>query len=578
MLPTFAAMEIETRYGLLAVPDTETDIIGRFLVRYGEWGWDEVCFLAEILPEENARVLDVGAFVGTFGLGLAQKRKLGALCFVEANPAVVPLLARNVHRNSPLPAAVVEALVAAPGTLPAAGRMIEAGNFGSISFASALAEDKAEAAPAPERSVTLAELRVEFGDFDLVKLDVEGMELDILRADEEHLARGCTSIWVECNEDPRSLEIAELLLNWNVNIYYFAFPAFNPENMRGDQDPIFPLAYEAGLLAAPKVPPALTDPLRRHRCILGSVHSRDELKKLMWRTPRWGEREWLDAKPEEMAALAGRSLRGEVYDAYLMPGWLGDVSPRGQNCQQTQDIEQRLRKAEVLADEQSRLFTAEQERCKSLEKTLTEIEAHTLAQLNAAEVACAAADKRVSVGVKMPAAERGRRERVEAALARSTAQALDRLSIIGAERERTAAAIGAYEAAQTALGQATAELRAAEAKAAEQLLALDTEHTKRLTAEAHAAKQLLAFETQSAERKAAEMLFIVAREDAEAQRDYLYSRLQATKQSLSWRLTRPARHLFHRSAHIARSGLQRCELESQPPSLVDRGGGLHSGC
>ena len=59
-------IEVETRYGTLSLPDVEADIVGRYLSRYGEWGWDEVRFVAGTLPSEGARVLDVGAFVGTF--------------------------------------------------------------------------------------------------------------------------------------------------------------------------------------------------------------------------------------------------------------------------------------------------------------------------------------------------------------------------------------------------------------------------------------------------------------------------------------------------------------------------------
>ena len=146
-----------------------------------------------------------------------------------------------------------------------------------------------------------------------------------MRADAEYLAQGGTTIWVECSEDPRSFAIAELLLSWGLDLYYFAFPAHNPDNQRGDPVPIFPLAYEAGLLAAPRVPPTLDNTLRAHRCILRQVHSIDELKDAMWRTPRWGMLEWLGAGPEEVAALAGRALRGETFDDYLTPSW----SPAG---------------------------------------------------------------------------------------------------------------------------------------------------------------------------------------------------------------------------------------------------------
>ena len=180
-----------------------------------------------------------------------------------------------------------------------------------------------------------------------MKLDVEGMELDILRADAEYLACGGTTLWVECNEDPGSLAIAELLLSWGLDLYYFAFPAHNPDNLRGDSVPIFPLAYEAGLLASPKMLPTLDDKLRAHRCILRPVRDVDELRDVLWRTPRWGMPDWLGAGPEEVAALAGRALRGERFDAYLTPGWSPAGAPGEALRAAEQDIEAERERAET---------------------------------------------------------------------------------------------------------------------------------------------------------------------------------------------------------------------------------------
>jgi hypothetical protein len=55
---------VETRYGQLRIPGGE-DVISLFLARYGEWAWDETGFVASVLTE-GARVLDAGAYVGTF--------------------------------------------------------------------------------------------------------------------------------------------------------------------------------------------------------------------------------------------------------------------------------------------------------------------------------------------------------------------------------------------------------------------------------------------------------------------------------------------------------------------------------
>lgn len=90
---------VDTRYGQLNVTINDDDLIGRFLTETGEWAFDEASFIASTL-NDGARVLDGGAFLGTFGLGVALRRKLGLLCAVEANPLVLPLLEANLRRNA----------------------------------------------------------------------------------------------------------------------------------------------------------------------------------------------------------------------------------------------------------------------------------------------------------------------------------------------------------------------------------------------------------------------------------------------------------------------------------------------
>jgi FkbM family methyltransferase len=311
------ALTIDTRYGPLQIPAGEPDIIGRFLTRYGEWGWNEACFVASVL-QDGARVLDAGAFVGTFGLGLALLRPLKTLCCVEANHAIVPFLTQNLAANAPCPAVVVEAMLAGPGEEPRAGRA-EPGNLGATSFCDA--DDTAAAIPPPRRAISLAELRAEYGEADFIKLDVEGMELAILQGDAAHLSRGGTTLWIECNEDPRSLEVVALLLSWNLDVFYFAWPAYNPGNVNAYKQAVYPFAFEAGLLVAPRIPPVLGPELRAQSCLLTQVRSIEDVRLALWRTPRWGMAEWeTAASMPELAALAGRSLRGESFAAFLQPG------------------------------------------------------------------------------------------------------------------------------------------------------------------------------------------------------------------------------------------------------------------
>ncbi|GGC67739.1 FkbM family methyltransferase [Chelatococcus reniformis] len=504
---------VETRYGLLSVPDIEEDVVGRFLARYGEWAWDEVVFTASVLPE-SARVLDLGAFVGTFGLGLDKLRPLGALTFVEANPQAFAHLSANAETLARAPTVSISALVAAGGTAAAPGRSSVPGNFGATSFAAAAAGEIVSAPP--ERVLTLAELRTGHGPFDLVKLDLEGMESEVLASDAAELSKGRTTLWLECNENQVSLDVAAMLLDWGLDLYYFAFPSYNPNNLRNDPDPIYPFAYEAGLLAAPKVPPKLEASLIEHACMLTRIATIAELEEALWRTPRWGMREWLGAKTSpEFVALAGRSWLGQDRHSFL-DGWASAA-------EQTLDREDAAPAAAGLR----------------LSAVLAELEAER---------------SRVAVDAFGIDESRRRIEQAAAAAAKAQDRFLEALQEVGTERSLRRRAERTLEEAERRGEALSKALKAAEAQEAglRKALAAADERQAGLSAaaqvrEASAAAALAAAE----ERLAAEL------RAAQAQVELL-------RRSASWRLTAPLRVPFP-----ARQRLRRL-LGSAARSLLRR--------
>lgn len=304
---------VETRYGQFAVPDKAEDLIGQFLSRYGEWAWDEVVFVASNLAP-GARVLDVGAYLGTFGLGLSLRQHLASVCYVEANPNVAPLLRDNIRRLKRQPSQVVAALAYAGGEPPTTGH-IDGTNWGALSFAPN-ASGEAFTQP-PEAVVTLAELRELHGPFDLIKLDVEGMERELIESDAEFFRSGRCLLWLECNERAASLDLVDVLLGLELDIYYFAFPSYNPNNYRNDPAAIFPFAFEGGLLAGRHLAPELDPSLQAHGCLLQPIRSAEDLRQALWRTPRWGLKEWEARSASEVAALASRILVGQEYDSFI---------------------------------------------------------------------------------------------------------------------------------------------------------------------------------------------------------------------------------------------------------------------
>jgi FkbM family methyltransferase len=134
-------------------------------------------------------VVDCGANVGLFSLFMKDAARLVA---VEPNPAVVPRLRRNLESNEVV-ATVVEAAVSSED---GAVKM----SFGDgPSVLSAIGESGSEV-----RAVSLDSLFEEthVDEVDLLKLDVEGHEIEALQGGSTHLERRrIKRIVVEFNDD-----------------------------------------------------------------------------------------------------------------------------------------------------------------------------------------------------------------------------------------------------------------------------------------------------------------------------------------------------------------------------------------
>ena len=306
-----------TRYGPLAVPGGN-DLISRFLREFGEWAWFEACFVGGFV-KEGARVLDGGAYVGSFTLGLRDCHPLQVVA-VEANPAVLGLLQQNLATRA-ASWAVVEHGRLGDGFLPSGvPEPTQADNLGSMTFAAVTDGTDADLSGAPINALSLPVLRQRHGPFDLIKLDVEGSELAALRADEDWLRAALPTLWLECNEDPAVLPLHDFVAGLGYELHYFSFPSFNPENHLGNPKPIFALAYEAGLLAVrPDTVVELPEALARVGCDLVKVRNVAHLLQCLWLTPRWGLEEWVAMSRPQLLALCSRQYRGHRFSGFLDP-------------------------------------------------------------------------------------------------------------------------------------------------------------------------------------------------------------------------------------------------------------------
>lgn len=307
---------IDTLYGAIEVPNWPDDLIVRSLRDLGEWSAAETALAAGVLrPGET--LWDAGAFLGTFSLGVAAQATLARVVAIEANAILSPALEHNIALL-PCPAELVAGgLAARPGWLTPAGE--DQNNHGATSFSHS---DQPPESGLAIPCQTLAALRAAHGDYDFLKLDLEGMELDALRGDFPHIREYRPVIWAECNESHDSLRLLGALKWLGYDVLYLAFPAFRTANFRGSPDLIYSMAYEAALVAAPTerldalfdAAPGLVpgeDIIRRR------VQTAYDLRCALFDTPRWARAQWASLSRAELIARLGRCEKSTNLAGFL---------------------------------------------------------------------------------------------------------------------------------------------------------------------------------------------------------------------------------------------------------------------
>lgn len=311
-------MTMPSIYGEIDTPEWTEDLICRSLREYGEWAYVEHSLFAMLIAEGD-RVWDGGAFLGTFGLGAAQTsaaagRPPSFLLAIEPSSDLAGHLAGNLTRNAPCRAAVETCAVGAKeGRLRAKSQAN--GNHGATAFV----QETSSGEGAPVACQPLSQLRRQHGDYDCLKLDIEGMELDALRGDFQYIKTHRPVMWVECNENAESLEVLGALKALDYDLLYVAFPAMRKDNFRGNPNMIYPMAYEAALVAAPPERLALLNlDAWQGTVIVRPVRTHGDLRQAMWATPRWSMPEWVEMSNPELIALLGRERRGERKKDFLV--------------------------------------------------------------------------------------------------------------------------------------------------------------------------------------------------------------------------------------------------------------------
>jgi len=220
--------------------------IGRALDLYGEFSEIEAAFMCEFLAPGDVAV-EVGANIGSLTVPLAKAvGDAGTLIAFEPQPVLFQNLCANIALNG---LRHVRTINAAVGETQGSVRLpkldhTKPGLFGAHGIGS---QDDGDAIGVLRLDDALQVSRCKF-----MKIDVEGMEANVIRGAQEFIRRCRPILYVENDRDDKSPELIALLQGLGYALYWHLPPLFNPDNYFAAPQNEFGGLISINMLCAPE--------------------------------------------------------------------------------------------------------------------------------------------------------------------------------------------------------------------------------------------------------------------------------------------------------------------------------------
>ena len=234
--------------------------ISRSLIEYGEWTESEFVLMAQALNPGD-HVIDVGANIGSLTLAFAQKVasdgkvSSGHVFAFEPQPRIFQLLATNCVLNNCVNARLFNM---GCGAEPSSITISEIGYENELNYGALSLDTLSQAAAAPnapaKRNVPIVKLDDVY-DRDalkLIKIDVEGMELEVLKGAAGLLKDFRPVLYIENEFADKSPELVRHVWDAGYVAWWHIAACYNPENTNGRKDNIFGAASCVNMLCIPK--------------------------------------------------------------------------------------------------------------------------------------------------------------------------------------------------------------------------------------------------------------------------------------------------------------------------------------
>jgi FkbM family methyltransferase len=231
------------RYGVMMyLPNDQ--YIGKSLDLYGEFSEDEMALFRQIV-HHGATVVDVGANIGCHTVFFS--RCVGAdgcvLAFEPQRP-LFHILCGNIALNGQLNVVSHQAALGRQSGFLAVPPVdyAEEGNFGGMSL---------EAPQLGEHVPVLMLDSLNLTRCDFIKIDVEGMEEEVLRGAAATLATHRPILYVENDRREKSAPLITWLMEHDYRLYWHLPPLFNATNYFEESENVFEGIVSMNMLCIP---------------------------------------------------------------------------------------------------------------------------------------------------------------------------------------------------------------------------------------------------------------------------------------------------------------------------------------
>jgi FkbM family methyltransferase len=230
--------------------------IGGALEAYGEYGEIEGRLFAALVRPGDV-VVEVGANIGAHTVHLAKLvGAAGRVVAFEPQRVIHQMLCANLALNEIFN---THALNLAAGVAP--GKLVVPpvnyagpGNFGGVAMTQGAAGEAVRVIPLD--ALALPSLR-------LLKVDVEGMEAEVLEGARGLIARHRPLLYVENDRQAQSPRLVALIEALGYGLWWHLPHLFNPDNFAGNRTNIYANTISINMLCVPNEMPTRIEGMRR---------------------------------------------------------------------------------------------------------------------------------------------------------------------------------------------------------------------------------------------------------------------------------------------------------------------------